>query len=53
MSSRLLADFRESPELYRRKANGEIAEAERPALVQGRAASMMTLESSRTLPGQE
>ena len=53
MSSRLLADFRESPELYRRKANGEIAEAERPALVLGRAASMMTLESSRTLPGQE
>ena len=53
MSSHLLADFRESPELYRRKANGEIAEAERPALVLGRAASMMTLESSRTLPGQE
>ena len=27
MSSHLLADFRESPELYRRKTNGEIAEA--------------------------
>ena len=26
MSSHLLADFRESPELYRRKTNGEIAE---------------------------
>ena len=25
MSSHLLADFRESPELYRRKTNGEIA----------------------------
>ena len=38
MSSHLLADFRESPELYRRKANGEIAETEGPALVLGRAA---------------
>lgn len=25
VSSHLLADFRESPELYRRKTNGEIA----------------------------
>ena len=32
MSSHLLADFRESPELYRRKTNGEIAETESPAL---------------------
>ena len=32
MSSHLLAAFRESPELYRRKTNGEIAEGESPAL---------------------
>ena len=38
MSSHLLADFRESPELYRRKTSGEIAEAEGPALALGRAA---------------
>ena len=34
MSSHLLADFRESPELYRRKVNGEIAEQESPALAE-------------------
>ena len=44
MSSHLLADFRESPELYRRKTNGEIAEAESPALVLGRAAHCLILE---------
>jgi len=44
MSSHLLADFRESPELYRRKTNGEIAEAESPALAQGRAAHCLILE---------
>ena len=37
MSSHLLADFRESTELYRRKTSGEIAEAEGPALALGRA----------------
>ncbi len=47
MSSRLLADFRnihrsigegrrKSPDLYRRKTSGEIAEGESPALVFGR-----------------
>ena len=44
MSSHLLADFRESPELYRRKTNGEIAEAEGPALALGRAAHCLILE---------
>ena len=44
MSSHLLADFRESPELYRRKTSGEIAEAESPALVLGRAAHCLILE---------
>ena len=39
MSSHLLADFRESPELYRRKTSGEIAEAESPALALGRSVS--------------
>jgi hypothetical protein len=44
MSSHLLADFRESPELYRRKTSGEIAEAESPALTLGRAAHCLILE---------
>ena len=44
MSSHLLADFRESPELYRRKTNGEIAESESPALALGRAAHCLVLE---------
>ena len=44
MSSHLLADFRESPELYRRKTRGEIAEAESPALALGRAAHCLILE---------
>ena len=44
MSSHLLADFRESPELYRRKTNGEIAEAESPALALGRATHCLILE---------
>ena len=44
MSSHLLADFRESPELYRRKTSGEIAEAEGPALALGRAAHCLILE---------
>lgn len=30
MSSHLLADFRESPALYRRKISGEITESEPP-----------------------
>ena len=36
MSSHNLAAFRESPELYRRKTSGEIAESESPALALGR-----------------
>ena len=44
MSSHLLADFRESPELYRRKTNGEITEGESPALALGRAAHCLILE---------
>ena len=44
MSSHMLADFRESPELYRRKTSGEIAEAESPALALGRAAHCLILE---------
>ena len=44
MSSHNLADFRESPELYRRKTNGEIAESESPALALGRAAHCLILE---------
>ena len=44
MSSHLLADFSESPELYRRKTSGEIAEGESPALALGRAAHCLILE---------
>ena len=36
MSSHLLADFRESPELYHRKTSGEIAETGNKALTLGR-----------------
>lgn len=44
LSSHLLADFRESPELYHRKTTGEIAAAESPALALGRAAHCLILE---------
>jgi hypothetical protein len=44
MSSHLLADFRESPELYHRKTSGEIAQTESPALALGRAAHCLILE---------
>ena len=44
MSSHNLAAFRESPELYRRKSSGEIAESEGPALALGRAAHCLILE---------
>ena len=44
MSSHNLAAFRESPELYRRKTSGEIAESESPALALGRAAHCLILE---------
>lgn len=35
---------RESPELYRRKTGGEVAESESPALALGRAAHCLILE---------
>ena len=44
LSSHLLADFRESPELYHRKTTGEIASVETPALALGRAAHCLILE---------
>ena len=44
MSSHLLADFRESPELYRRKTSGEIASADTQSLALGRAAHCLILE---------
>ena len=44
MSSHNLAAFRESPELYCRKTNGEIAEGKSPALALGRAARCFILE---------
>ena len=42
--SHLLADFRESPALYRRKVSGEITESESSAFVMGRAAHCLILE---------
>ena len=44
MSSHLLADFRESPALYRKKVSGEITESESSAFVMGRAAHCLILE---------
>ena len=52
MSSHNLAAFRESPELYRRKTNGEIAESESPALALGRAAHCLILEGRAAFDGQ-
>ena len=44
LSSHLLADFRQSPELYHREVSGEIAQTESPALALGRAAHCLILE---------
>ena len=44
VSSHLLADFRESPELYRRKVSGEIEDADTPSLALGRATHCLVLE---------
>ena len=44
LSSHLLADFRQSPQLYHREVSGEIAQTESPALALGRAAHCLTLE---------
>lgn len=52
MSSHLLADFRESPELYHRKVTGEIAQTESPALALGRAAHCLILEGRMAFDGQ-
>ena len=52
MSSHLLADFRESPELYHRKVSGEIAQTESPALALGRAAHCLILEGRMAFDNQ-
>ncbi len=52
MSSHLLADFRESPELYRRKVNGEITETESAAFILGRAAHCLILEGKAEFEAQ-
>ena len=44
MSSHLLADFRESPALYRKKVQGQIQENESAAFTIGRAAHCLILE---------
>ena len=44
MSSHLLADFRESPALYRKKIAGVVADSESPALALGRATHCLILE---------
>jgi len=44
MSSHLLADFRESPALYRKEINGEIEQKESAAFALGRAAHCLILE---------
>ncbi|MDD4431673.1 MAG: PD-(D/E)XK nuclease-like domain-containing protein, partial [Bacteroidales bacterium] len=44
MSSHLLADFRESPALYRKKVQGQIQENESAAFIMGRAAHCLILE---------
>ena len=44
MSSHLLADFRESPALFRKEINGEIEQKDTPAFVLGRAAHCLILE---------
>lgn len=44
LSSHLLADFRRSPILYRKKTTGEIASSDSPALALGRAAHTLILE---------
>ena len=52
MSSHLLADFRESPELYRRKTSGEIASAATQSLALGRTAHCLILEGRAAFDGQ-
>ena len=52
MSSHLLADFRESPELYRRKTTGQIEDTESTALALGRAAHCLILEGRMAFDDQ-
>jgi len=52
MSSHLLADFRESPALYRKKIDGEVADSVSPALALGRAAHCFILEGRMAFDGQ-
>ena len=47
MSSHLLADFRESPALYRKKVTGEIEDKDSSAFVIGRAAHCLILEGRK------
>ena len=44
MSSHMLADFRESPALYRKEILGQIEESESPAFAIGRSAHCLILE---------
>ena len=48
MSSHLLADFRESPALFRKKITGEIEQKDTPAFILGRAAHSLILEGRTT-----
>jgi hypothetical protein len=52
MSSHLLADFRESPALYRKEILGEITETESPAFAIGRAAHCLILEGRAEFDSQ-
>lgn len=52
MSSHMLADFRESPALYRKEILGGIEDTESPAFVLGRAAHCLILEGKAEFDSQ-
>jgi hypothetical protein len=52
MSSHMLADFRESPALYRKEILGQIEESESPAFALGRAAHCLILEGRTEFDSQ-
>jgi hypothetical protein len=52
MSSHMLADFRESPALYRKEILGQIEESESPAFAIGRAAHCLILEGRAEFDSQ-
>lgn len=52
VSSHLLDDFRNSPELYRRKISGEINDSDTPSLALGRAAHCLILEGKTVFDEQ-